>query len=356
MTVTTKAEAPSPPAAPLVWTENRRPTINDIARLAAVSKKTVSRVINDSPFVKPDTRLKITEIIDALGYEPDPQARGLAFRRSFLVGFLYDNPNPQYVVNAQQGILDGLKDTGFELVVRPCDRNSPSFLAEMRAFVERQKLSGVVLFPSLSEDERLVALLRDLGCPYVRVASVSLDAAQSMLITHDGEGAAEAARYIAGLGHTRIGHICGPASFRSSSVRRQGFAQGLAECGIVLEDSYVKQGGYTYESGLVQAEALLNLEPRPTAIFTGNDEMALGVYQAAREAGLQVPRDLTVVGYDDSPIAARVWPPLTTVRLPIRDMGQYAAAMLMKQEGAPAMLAPRVTPALIIRGSSTSPK
>jgi len=352
--VTAPADTSTQPltAAPLIWTEARRPTINDIARLAEVSKKTVSRVINDSPFVKPDTRQKIARIIEELGYEPDPQARGLAFRRSFLVGFIYDNPNPQYVVNAQQGLLDGLKGTGFELVVRPCQRASPTFIAEMRNFVERQKLSGVVLFPPVSEDERLIALLRDLGCPYVRVASISLDQPGAMLVTHDGEGAAQAARYIAGLGHRQIGHICGPASFRSSAVRREGFAAGLAECGITLDAANVKEGGYTFESGLAQAEALLSLEPRPTAIFTGNDEMALGVYQAARDAGLQVPRDLSVVGFDDSPIASRVWPPLTTVRLPIRDMGRYAADLLMKQEDLPARPPPRVTPMLVIRGSA----
>jgi LacI family transcriptional regulator len=340
----------------LIWTESRRPTINDIARLAAVSKKTVSRVINDSPFVKPDTREKIARIIDQLGYEPDPQARGLAFRRSFLIGFIYDNPNPQYVVNAQQGLLDGLKGTGFELVVRPCDRASPTFLAEMRAFVERQKLSGVVLFPALSEDERLISLLRDLGCSYVRVASVALEGPSAMLVSHDGEGAAEAARYLAGLGHRLIGHIRGPDSFRSSHVRLRGFAEGLAACGVTLDPAYVKVGGYTYESGLAQAEAMLALDPRPTAIFTGNDEMAMGVYQAAREAGLRIPRDLSVVGYDDSVSAARVWPTLTTVRLPVRDMGRQAADMLMKQDQDRARAAPRVTPVLVVRESAGPPR
>jgi len=345
-----------PMQSPVVWTENRRPTINDIARLAAVSKKTVSRVINDSPFVKTDTRLKITRIIDQLGYEPDPQARGLAFRRSFLVGFIYDNPNPQYVVNAQQGILDGLKGTGLELVVRPSDRSSSSFLPDIRAFVERQKLSGVILLPALSEDERLIALLRDLGCPYVRVASVALDEEASMLVTHDGDGAAQAARYLAGLGHRQIAHICGPASFRSSRTRREGFAEGLAACGISLDPAYVKEGGYTYESGLAQAEALLSLEPRPTAIFTGNDEMAMGVYQAAREAGLRVPRDLSVVGYDDTTIAARVWPALTTVRLPIRDMGRMATELLLRQGDEEVLNPGRVAPTLVIRQSAAPPR
>src|SRR5207342_1893096 len=105
----------------------RRPTINDIARLAGVSKKTVSRVINASPYVQKETRERIEAVIAEHGYAPDPQARGLAFRRSFLIGLVYDNPNPQYVVNMQLGLLDGMKGSGFELVVHPCDRGSPTF-------------------------------------------------------------------------------------------------------------------------------------------------------------------------------------------------------------------------------------
>jgi len=111
----------------------KRSTINDIARLAEVSKKTVSRVINDSPFVKEETRLKINAIIRELGFEPDPQARGLAFRRSFLIGMIYDNPTAQYVVNMQQGILDAMRNTSFGLLVQPCDRASPTFLQDMRS-------------------------------------------------------------------------------------------------------------------------------------------------------------------------------------------------------------------------------
>ena len=331
----------------------RRPTINDIARLAEVSKKTVSRVINESPFVKEDTREKVSAIMRELAYEPDPQARGLAFRRSFLVGFIFDNPNPQYVVNAQQGILDGLKASGLELAVRPCDRAADGFIEDMRGFVQRQKLFGVILFPSVSEDERLAELLRGLDCPFVRVASVSLDEPDSMLVTNDAAGGAQAARHLADRGHRRIGHITGPLTFRSAHERKRGFAEGLAERGIELDETLVKQGGYTFESGVACAAELLAQTPRPTAIFAGNDEMALGAYQAARDAGLTVPDDLSIVGYDDAPIAARVWPALTTVRLPIRDMGRIAARKLMRQEGVEnAEADEQVTPTLVVRASS----
>ena len=211
----------------------KRPTINDIARLANVSKKTVSRVINDSPFVREETRERISAIINELGFAPDPQARGLAFRRSFLIGMIYDNPTPQYVVNMQQGILDAMRGTSFELVIRPCNRQDPNFLQDMRAFVERQKLFGVVLTPSVSEDERLIDVLDEIECPYVRIASISLDEPESMVVTHDHIGGMEAARHLAKLGHTRIAHISGPSLFRSAHERRRGFAQGLAEAGVL---------------------------------------------------------------------------------------------------------------------------
>jgi LacI family transcriptional regulator len=333
-------------------------TINDIARLAEVSKKTVSRVINNSPFVKEETRKRVEAVIAEHGFTPDPQARGLAFRRSFLVGMIYDNPSPNYVVNMQQGVLDAVRGSGLELVVHPCNRASETFLAEVRAFVVRQKLFGVVMPPSVSEDDRVVAILKEADCPYVRIASVSLDEPANMVVTHDSRGAARAARHLAELGHRRIAFISGPDSFRSSHERGAGFRDGLAEHGLTLDEAYVRQGAYTFESGAEAATSLLAMPEPPTAIFAGNDEMAIGVMKAARDAGLDVPRDLSIVGFDDLPMASRVWPNLTTVRLPIRDMGRMAAEKLTARSRGldPATLVqPEVDPSLVVRDSTAAP-
>ena len=167
----------------------RRPTINDVARLARVSKKTVSRIINKSPFVKENTRERVEALIKEIGYTPDPMARGLASKRSFLVGLIYDQPNPQYVIDMQQGILDVIRGSGFELLVHPCRRQAPDFLQNVRNFVERQKLAGVVLPPSVSEDDALIKILQEFDCPYVRIASVPLDEPEHSIVTHDAEGA-----------------------------------------------------------------------------------------------------------------------------------------------------------------------
>lgn len=343
--------------------ETKRPggkpaTINDIARLAEVSKKTVSRVINNSPFVKEETRKRVEAVIAEHGFTPDPQARGLAFRRSFLVGMIYDNPSPNYVVNMQQGVLDAVRGSGLELVVHPCDRASPTFLDEVRGFVVRQKLFGVVMPPSVSEDDRVVQILKDADCPYVRIASVSLDEPACMVVTNDSRGAAQAARHLAELGHRRIAFISGPDTFRSSHERGRGFREGLAEHGLSLDDALVRQAAYTFESGVEAAQSLLAAANPPTAIFAGNDEMAIGVMKAARDAGLDVPGDLSIVGFDDLPMASRVWPNLTTVRLPIRDMGRMAAEKLTAGLRGldPATLAqPEVDPSLVVRDSTSAP-
>ena len=337
-------------------TSRAKLTITDIAHLAGVSKKTVSRVINQEPYVNKKTRARVEAIIAEQGYRPDPQARGLAFRRSFLVGLIHDNPNSQYVENVHLGILDALASRGYELVIRPCDRRSPTFLDDMRGFVERLRLFGVVLTPSVSEDDRLAKLLESTDCPYVRITCAALDAPGRLVLTHDWHGAAAAARRLAELGHRRIAYISGPPLFRSSHERREGFVGGLAEYGLELAPELTVLGAYTYESGLARGRELLGRPDRPTAIFAGNDEMASGVYGAAHELGIRIPEDISIIGFDDAPIASRMWPAMTSVRLPVRDMGRAAAEKLfVKPKDAANAPAAEFTPTLIERQSTAPP-
>jgi LacI family transcriptional regulator len=336
--------------------ERNRVTISDIARIANVSKKTVSRVINDSPLVREDTREHVKAIIEQYGFAPDPQARALAFRRSFLVGMAYDNPSPQYVVNMQYGILDALEGSEYQLVLQPVDRADPEYQGRIRRFVERHRPIGLIMPPSVSEDEAIAEMLRALGCDYVRIASFELDAPQHTVRTRDAEGAAQAARHLARLGHTRIAHIHGPKTFRSAHERLLGFRRGLAEFGLELRDDMTLEAGYTFDTGVQTADNLLSRARRPTAIFTGNDEMAIGVYASAQKAGMSVPEDLSIVGFDDTPMAARIWPQLTTVRLPIREMGREAARCLLNRAaGEPYKPNKCFTPEIVVRQSTTKP-
>ncbi len=348
--------ARKPPETPAsTRTATRASTINDIARLSGVSKKTVSRIINKSPLVKPDTRERVEAVMREVGYSPDPMARALAFRRSFLIGMVYDNPTAQYIVNMQYGALDALRDSGFELVVHPCDSRSPGYIDGVRRFVQQQKLHGVMLVPRVSEDQALADMLEEIGCRYVRIASVSMDEPSRMVVTHDRNGAAEVAEYLLAMGHTDIALVTGPRAYRSAIERTDGFLEVLQRRGIALPKARIVEAGYTFESGVMAAEQLLAGKRRPTAIFTGNDEMAAGVYKVAMRSGISIPRELSVVGFDDSPLASRLWPALTSVRRNTRDTGRIAAAMLLQPDGGSALAAARVRPHLIIRDSSQPP-
>jgi LacI family transcriptional regulator len=347
--------AAAPATAPRRANAARNPTINDIARLAGVSKKTVSRVLNRSPLMREDTRLKVQAVIDEQSYVPDPQARGLAFRKSFLIGLVYDNPNAQYIVNMLNGALDALRGTEYELVVHPCNRRSPELVASVRSFAERQKLRGVILLPPVSENNDLTRALSAIDCAYVRVSYGPLDTPQRMVTSNDRAAVVEVANYLESLGHRRIALITGPGDFMSTHERRLGFLGALEARGVSVPPEYIVEGGNTYESGVACADMLLARKPRPTAIFASNDEMAAGVYRSAQRFGLSIPGDLSLVGFDDGPLAERLLPSLTTVRLPIRDIGRIAALRLI-MEGSAALHAEPLLPHLVVRDSCQPPR
>jgi LacI family transcriptional regulator len=311
-----------------------KPTINDVARLAGVSKKTVSRVINRSPMLNQGTREKVEAVIADLGYIPNLQARALALRRNFLIGLIHDNPNAQMVLNFQEGVLQGLAGTEFALVVRPVDRHSPDLFESIRDFIEQQRLYGVLVLPPLSENDELAALFRQLGCRYVRMGSARLDDAAHLVESNDREAVRAAVEHLIGLGHERIGMVQGPDGFRSARERAQGFRDALGVHGLAIAPEWVDKGNYTFDTGKAAAARILDAKNPPSAIFASNDEMAAGVLVAARERGIDVPGELSILGFDDTAIAAHIWPPLTTVRWPIVAMARAAARKLVRPESA----------------------
>ena len=307
----------------------KQPTINDVAALAGVSKKTVSRVINRSELISTKTRQAVEQAIEMLGFVPNPQARALAFRRNFLIALLHDNPNAQTVLNFQQGVLDAIKDSDLALLVRPVDRASDHILEDVRIFLEKQRPIGAMLLPPISENDALAQLCDELGVRYVRVGSALLDDAKHCVSSNDREVVAEAVRTLIALGHTRIGFVRGPEGFRSAAERETGFREALADAGLTLADAHYAPGNYRYAAGVEAGENLLSLATPPTAIFCSNDEMAAGVIRVAHEKGIKVPDQLSVIGFDDSPTATHIWPALSTVRWPIREMGAQAARTLV---------------------------
>ena len=335
----------------------KRPNINDVARLSGVSKKTVSRVINGSPQVRPSTLARINHVIKHVNYEPDIQARGLALNHSFLVGLIYNNPNPQYVVNFQDGVLEGLRGSDFELAVHHCDRNAPDFFEQGKRFIERHRLYGVIMSPSVSEDNRLVDWLRLTKRPFIRVAGVQLDAQTPMIMSNDKQGGIEAAHHLADLGHTDIAVITGRDDFRSSQERLDGFIIGLDGRGLRLKSEHIFKGQYTQESGFEAAEQILAHSHRPTAIFAFNDEMAAGAMRALHINGLKVPEDISVMGYDDFTICLAMTPQLTTIHSPTHEIGKLAATKLLSNRSDDGYeRVSEVAPKLVVRESTAPPK
>jgi len=307
------------------------PTINDVAAMAGVSKKTVSRFINKSPLMSAATREKVSAAIDTLGYVPNPQARALAFRRNFMIALLHDNPNGQTVLNFQKGVLSAIKDTDLALAVRPVDRSSDDLLDDIETFLTKQRPMGVLILPPISERDEIVDLCRRREIAYIRIGSTVLDEDARCVASNDREIVEQMVTALVELGHTRIGFVRGPDGFRSPLERENGFLDALDKGGLKPVPQLMEKGSYRFKSGLEAGMHLLKRAERPSAICASNDEMASGVLHAAHALGICVPDELEVVGFDDTATASHVWPPLSTVHWPIEEMGRLAAMKLVPE-------------------------
>lgn len=336
---------------------SRKPTINDVARLSGVAKVTVSRVINDSPLVTDETRRKVAAAMEQLNYVPDPQARGLASKRSFLLGLVYDNPNALYVSDIQRGILKVCRQAGYELIMHPSDMTSSRLNSEISQFASRARIDGLILLSPISQIESLARRLKKDHVRYIRISPKKNDAKPRIVISNDKHGAELMTEYLISLGHRNIGFITGPASNLSAQEKLEGFRETMRKHGLPVRKGTVADGDNTFNSGVEAGQILLQRKNRPTAIFASNDDMALGVMKTAALLGISVPEELSVAGFDDSTIATVVWPDLTTVRQPVEHIGEVAASKLLAQltnDEAHADRTVEVEPELVVRNSTRS--
>ncbi len=310
-----------------------RVTIEDVAKRAGVSIKTVSRVTNNEPNVRPATRAKVMRAISDLDYLPDPSARSLASRRSNLVGLLYDNPSASYLVSIQEGALRASRAAGYDLVIHPCDYQDENLGPELERMIRQSNIDGLVLTPPLSDMPGIVGLLDKLKTPFVRVAPADENDRDRAVYTNDREVCAEMTCYLHSLGHDKIGFLIGHPDHGAVLKRYDGYVQGMRECGLQLRKEFVVQGFNSFESGIECARKLLTADDRPTAIFASNDDMAAGVIHVAHELELDIPRDLSVAGFDDVPLASQLWPSLTTIRQPMKAMAATATELLLINMG-----------------------
>lgn len=310
----------------------RRSTITDVANEAGVSIKTVSRVARQEPNVSEKTRVKVQAVMDRLSYRPTMAARSTVSARSFLLGMIFDNPNPAYTVDLLRGALGTARENAYHMIVEPVDGDGDGLVDEVRNLVIQSNLEGLIVPPPLCDRPDLIALLIELGRPFARIAP-SENIGMGFDIAMDDRAAARAmTEHLISLGHRKIAFIKGRAGTATTKKRLDGFCDAINSIGQELPDSYFQQGNFSLKSGLECGEALLRLDDPPTAIFASNDEMAAGVLMAAHKLDMSVPDDLSVAGFDDSATATAMWPPLTTIRQPVGELASHAASCLINHQ------------------------
>ncbi|WP_044562407.1 LacI family DNA-binding transcriptional regulator [Azospirillum sp. B4] len=311
-------------------------TIYDVARVANVSIKTVSRVLNGEPKASPETRARVMEAARSLNYKPSLSARALSGSRSFLIalvssGGVSDNAM-LYVTELQMGAIQACRAGGYHLLTEYIDLNTSDFDALTETLASTLRVDGVILVPPLCDDPQLLSLLAERGVTCVRISPTlnpDQDDAWGWGVDIDNYRAAfQMTRYLMDQGHRDIGFIQGHPGHAAAAQRQAGYRDALFDGGPIPE-RLIQPGLFTFNSGLPAARALLGQAQRPTAIFAANDSMAMAVLSVAYKMGIPVPTALSVAGIDDLPAASVVCPPLTTVRQPVMEMGAAAARFII---------------------------
>ncbi|MEO9079480.1 MAG: LacI family DNA-binding transcriptional regulator [Rhodanobacter sp.] len=306
----------------------KRVTISDVAHAARTSKKTISRVLNNDPDVNESTRQRVQATVAALNYRPLTSARSLASNRSFMIGLLYDNRSPSYIMEVQAGVLEACEAQHYSMMVQPLVSTAADFVGRVEDILSRHQPDGLILTPPITDHPQLLECLYKNGLPFASIAPRHTDDRIGVML-HEQEAAAAMVEHLVSLGHRRIAHILGDLEHGAGIWRLAGYRDGLAHAGLKENPAYMPQGRFSFESGVAAMQQLLALPDRPTAIFAADDDMAVGAIWAAAEAGVSIPRDMSICGFDDTTIATQVWPPLTTIHQPVREMGRRATQQLL---------------------------
>jgi LacI family transcriptional regulator len=304
-----------------------RQTIKDVAQRAGVSAMTVSRVINGEQNVSAETRIRVNQAVQELGYAPNLAARSLASAQALRIGLLYSNPSAAYLSEFLLGSLEQCSAAAIQLMVEKCDAESGEEIAVRRLIATG--VDGVILPPPLCDSHVIVEMLEAAGIPTVVVATGEPPRSASAIRIDDFRAAEAMTRHLIDLGHQRIGFIKGHPNQTVSALRYAGYLSAMSAAGLNVDLDYVTQGYFTYHSGLDATDRLLALPKRPTAIFASNDDMAAAAIAVAHRQGLDVPGDVTVCGFDDTALATTVWPPMTTIRQPVAAMSREAVLLVI---------------------------
>lgn len=302
-------------------------TIKDVAQLAGVSPKTVSRVINGEVHVRSAVRNAVQRVVDDLGYRPNAFARSLSSSRSYLLGLFTDDPGSGYAADVQLGALMRCRERSYHLVVEPLDVAADDWRQQVANSLAGLRLDGAILTPPLCDNDALLEVFEAAALPYVRISPRD-DGERSGVVRMDDQAAAfEMTQHLLALGHRDIGFIKGDPNHSVSALRYQGFEAAIAAAGLTA--ARVFEGDFSLRSGIALGERLLGGVDYPSAIFASNDDMAFGVMMTAMKHGIRLPEQLSIAGFDDSPIARAVWPSLTTIRQPKAEMAAAAVDILV---------------------------
>ena len=331
-----------------------RVTVAQVAEEAGVSAMTVSNVLNGRPGASEETRRRVLEAAERLGYQPNLSARNLKAGRTGLIGVMTLDLTGQYGLEIVRGIADELASDEREMLISATYQDAVRE-RDRAQFLARGLVDGVLMVAPVLEDDTM-RVLRRTGLPCVVIDPRRADVPLPRVTADNYGGMRRAAQHLLDLGHTRIAYIRGNPDLESSELRYKGFHDALRLAGVDVDERLVAESDFTYTQGFRIASALI-AEHRPTALIAGADLIALGAVDAARACGLRVPDELSVVGFDDLPQAAQTFPALTTVRQPLHDMGKLAARMLLSLiDGRPLLMENMQMPTeLIVRGTTSAP-
>jgi LacI family transcriptional regulator len=338
----------------------RNSTIDDVAKAAGVARVTVSRVLNNGANVRPETRDRVRRAVEELGYSVNQQARALASGMARQVMLIHAHspelePNSYYNAGLELGALRGCSSLGFDFVTRAIDPHDPSRVRLLASILERDRPTGLILSPPLSDDLEFMQAANAAGVQVVAISPGDRARASVLSVGIDERAGGRAiGEHLTSLGHRRIGFIKGPTEHRAAALRYDGFVDALRAAGID-DEPWTGVGDFTFRSGVEAAEQLIREGVEVTALACANDDMAAGAMLALHRARLEIPTAISVTGFDDTPMSEVVWPPLTTIRQPIKDLTEHAVHLLVQNRSSGDVRYEALPFELIVRESTSPP-
>lgn len=332
-------------------------TIVEVADQAGVSVKTVSRVMNGYAHVSQKTRKRVEDAMMALDYKPSATARQMRLGESHSIGVLFGDPSSGYQSELNHSMLRACAEVGRYLVVELFDEKDRKWAQQVESFLDRTKVKNLVLVPPMSDSTEVHKALREREVRFVLISPSRPVSGVSSVQMDDRLAATEVTEYLINLGHTRIGHIAGHEDHIATMLRRLGYQDAMAAAGLdAAETDLILPGRFRFKQALDCAHKMLALADRPTAIFAANDQMAVAAIMAAHKIGLSVPEDLSVIGFDNTPMSKLIWPTLTTIAQPYDEIARASLKVLQGEfddrSGAPKSI---VLPHRLVARESTAP-